>query len=131
MSVRESRALRDRTDGTQKQVKGLRTPADQALQEASQQVEPRVTQVRADISARQQSAGEGADGATEKAHSQWERMTADAARRMSRLPDRIDRKQDEFGDIAPELEAAASRGRCARCLALRLADNRANPGRCA
>ena len=68
-SSAQSQALRDRTDGTQKQVKGLRTPADQALQEASQQVEPRVTQVRADISARQQSAGEGADGATEKAHS--------------------------------------------------------------
>jgi hypothetical protein len=35
-------------------------------------------------------------------------MTADAARRMSRLQDGIDHKQDEFGDIAPELEAEAA-----------------------
>jgi hypothetical protein len=62
VSVRESQAVRDRTDGMQKQVKGLRTPANQARQETSQEVEPRVTQVWADIAARQQSAYEGADG---------------------------------------------------------------------
>jgi acyl-CoA reductase-like NAD-dependent aldehyde dehydrogenase len=108
MNIRESHAWRGRTVGRH-QVTALRTPADEAPQETSQHVEPPVTQVRAVIAALQQPVCEEADGAAEESQGHWQqRMTADAAGRMARSQDGIDRRHDDFSDIVREPGAEAS-----------------------
>jgi len=105
MSVRESGRLGEHVEALQQQVTELKEAADRAREETSEQVRARIEQVKADLAAHREPAGEKAGQAAGRPQSQWQSVKADAQAKMRDLQDRIGRKRDELDVKAAEQDA--------------------------
>jgi peptidoglycan hydrolase CwlO-like protein len=108
MSGFEDGTLHKQIDTLQKQVKDLKHSADHARKETSEQVEARITEVKADIGARSEAVRDKTAQAADRAESHWEAAKAEAAAKIRDLQGRIDRKRDQRDVKKAEEEAVAA-----------------------
>jgi hypothetical protein len=98
-------SISEQVDALQARAAELKSSADQARRESSEQVKARISQTKADIAARQSAMKEMAGQAADRTQSQWKSMQADAAAKMQDLHDRIGRQHEQHDVKRAEREA--------------------------
>jgi hypothetical protein len=98
-------SISDQVDALQQRAADLKSSFDQSKKETHEQVEKRLGQAKADITARQEAAKNQAKNRAEHAQGQWKAMQADAATKMQAFHDRIDRRRDEHDVKMAERDA--------------------------
>jgi hypothetical protein len=94
-------SISDQVDALQQRAADLKSSFDQSKKETHEQVEQRLGQAKADITARQ----DAVKGQAQHAQGQWKAMQADAATKMQAFHDRIDRRRDEHDVKMAERDA--------------------------
>ena len=101
-------SISDQIDTLQKRAADLKQSFEQTRQETNEQVKTHLGQAKADIAARESAAKAKAEEATDRAHSQWKSMKADAAAKMEAMQERIDRKREQHDAKMAEEDAEAA-----------------------
>jgi chromosome segregation ATPase len=108
MDTRELTALDQGIEALQDQISELTASAAQAREEGGEQVRARIAAIRADMAAQRQQARDEAAQAGDRARSQWQQFSADAAARMRGIQDGMERRRDEHDVERAKTEAEAA-----------------------
>ena len=98
-------SISEQVDALQARAAELKSSADQARHETNEQINARISQTKADITARQSATKANAAQAADRAQSQWKSMQADAAAKMQDLHDRIGRQREQHDVKRAEMDA--------------------------
>jgi hypothetical protein len=98
-------SISEQVDALQQRTAALKSSADQARKETSDQIKARIDKTKADITASQDAVKAQVGQAAGHAQSQWKSLKADAAAKTQDLRDRVDRQRYEHDVKKAEQQA--------------------------